>query len=56
MNESDSWHAAAVQKIKVKIGEYESLDRFERCLWITDYVSQPDAVVEQIERVAKMAN
>jgi hypothetical protein len=30
----------AVKQLKVKIGEYESLEDFERCLWIVDLIDQ----------------
>lgn len=35
-----AWQAEAVRKLKVKLGDYESLEPTERCLWIVDLVDQ----------------
>lgn len=36
----EAWQVEAVKKLKVSIGEYESLEHSERCLWIVDLVDQ----------------
>jgi hypothetical protein len=40
LNTPEAWQLDAVKKLRVKLGDYESLDRFERCLWITDLIDQ----------------
>lgn len=39
-NVPEAWHTDAVKKLKVAIGEYESMEQTERCLWIVDLVDQ----------------
>jgi hypothetical protein len=39
-NTPGAWQVDAVTKLHVKLGDYESLDRDERCLWITDLIDQ----------------
>lgn len=36
----EAWQTDVVKKLKVNIGEYESLEHSERCLWIVDLVDQ----------------
>lgn len=40
MHVPEAWHTEAVKKLKVAIGEYESMSHAERCLWIVDLVDQ----------------
>jgi hypothetical protein len=39
-NVPDARKCEVVQSLKVKIGDYESLDELERCLWIADLIDQ----------------
>lgn len=39
-NTPEAWAVESVRKLRVKIGDYEPLSLFDRCLWITDLVDQ----------------
>jgi hypothetical protein len=39
-NKPEAWQTDAVRRLKVRLGEYESLDRADRCLWIVDLLDQ----------------
>lgn len=39
-NTPEAWAVESVKKLRVKIGDYEPLGLFDRCLWITDLVDQ----------------
>jgi hypothetical protein len=39
-NKPDAWEVDAVKKLKVKVGDYMSLEALERSLWIVDLIDQ----------------
>lgn len=39
-NETSTWQLDSISRLQVRLGEYESLDHLEKCLWITDLLDQ----------------
>lgn len=39
-NTPDAWQSEAIRRLKVRLGEYESLDRSDRCLWVVELLDQ----------------
>jgi hypothetical protein len=35
-NKPEAWQVDAVRKLRVRLGDYEPLEPFERCLWVVD--------------------
>jgi hypothetical protein len=54
----EAWKCESINRIKVKIGDYETLERQEKCLWIVDLIDQEAdgplrAGIERFERLLK---
>jgi hypothetical protein len=39
-NRSEAWQADAVRRLKVRLGDFQSLQPADRCLWVTDLLDQ----------------
>ncbi|WP_206597354.1 hypothetical protein [Pseudacidovorax intermedius] len=39
-NTPQAWTSEAIKKLRVRVGEYESLEPTDRCLWIVDLLDQ----------------
>ncbi|MGP8175791.1 MAG: hypothetical protein ACLP7O_14760 [Terracidiphilus sp.] len=39
-NRPEAWQTEQIGRLKVRVGDYESLSQIDRCLWITDLLDQ----------------
>ena len=39
-NQPGAWQVEAVKKLRIRLGDYEALEPFDRCLWVIDLVDQ----------------